>query len=253
MQVEGSVSIGNSLAEARQQSGLSVTEVSRRTRIRESIIRDIEADDFSACGGDFYARGHIRSIATAVGYDPQSLINDYDAEHGPLGTMRAADVFEPSAPIKIRERRSPSLSLIVAVVLLAIIGVSVYRLVSSHGGHAALAGTRPSVTATPKPTPTPTPTTHPTPASDVVIHLTANEDCWVQLTSSRDGSQIYMGIIPAGSSMTWTEKQAVKVTLGNPAGIVLTVDGKRQTPDTATPVTLSFSPASGPQSSEQPG
>lgn len=244
------MSIGSSLAEARHQSGLTVTEVSRQTRIRESIIRDIEADDFSACGGDFYARGHIRSIATAIGFDSQSLISEYDAEHGPLGTMRAADVFEPSTPIKIRERRSPSLSLIVAVVLLVIIGFSVDRLVSSHGGHPALAAGRPSATVKPKPKPaaTPRPTQSATP-SDVVIHLTANQDCWVQLTSSLDGSQIYMGTIPAGSSMTWTEKQAVKVTLGNPGGIVLTVDGKRQTPNTATPVTLSFSPASGPQSS----
>lgn len=242
------MSIGSSLAEARHQSGLTVTEVSRQTRIRESIIRDIEADDFSACGGDFYARGHIRSIATAIGFDSQSLISEYDAEHGPLGTMRAADVFEPSTPIKIRERRSPSLSLIVAVVLLVIIGFSVYRLVSSHGGHPALAAGRPSATVKPKPTATPRPTQSATP-SDVVIHLTANQDCWVQLTSSLDGSQIYMGTIPAGSSMTWTEKQAVKVTLGNPGGIVLTVDGKRQTPNTATPVTLNFSPASGSQSS----
>lgn len=242
------MSIGSSLAEARHQSGLTVTEVSRQTRIRESIIRDIEADDFSACGGDFYARGHIRSIATAIGFDSQSLISEYDAEHGPLGTMRAADVFEPSTPIKIRERRSPSLSLIVAVVLLVIIGFSVYRLVSSHGGHPALAAGRPSATVKPKPTATPRPTQSATP-SDVVIHLTAKQDCWVQLTSSLDGSQIYMGTIPAGSSMTWTEKQAVKVTLGNPGGIVLTVDGKRQTPNTATPVTLNFSPASGSQSS----
>ena len=242
------MSIGSSLAEARHQSGLTVTEVSRQTRIRESIIRDIEADDFSACGGDFYTRGHIRGIATAIGFDSQPLISEYDAEHGPLGTMRAADVFEPSTPIKIRERRSPSLSLIVAVVLLVIIGFSVDRLVSSHGGHPALAAGRPSATVKPKPTATPRPTQSATP-SDVVIHLTANQDCWVQLTSSLDGSQIYMGTIPAGSSMTWTEKQAVKVTLGNPGGIVLTVDGKRQTPNTATPVTLSFSPASGPQSS----
>jgi Helix-turn-helix domain/Domain of unknown function (DUF4115) len=240
------VSIGSSLAEARQQSGLTVTEVSRRTRIRESIIRDIEADDFSACGGDFYARGHIRSIATAIGFDSQPLISEYDAEHGPLGTMRAADVFEPSTPIKIREQRSPSLSLIVAVVLLAIIGFSVYHLVSAHGGHRALAATRPTVK--PKPAARPTPSATPAP-SDVVIHLTANEDCWVQLTSGLDGSQIYMGTIPAGGSMTWTEKQAVKVTLGNPGGVVLTVDGKRQSPNPATPVTLSFSPASSPQSS----
>src|ERR1035438_1331111 len=125
-----SVSIGSSLAEARHQSGLTVTQVSRRTRIRESIIRDIEADDFSACGGDFYARGHIRSIATAIGFESQPLISAYDADRGPLGEMRAADVFEPTSPIKIRERRSPGLSLIVAVVLLVIIGFSVDRLVS---------------------------------------------------------------------------------------------------------------------------
>jgi cytoskeletal protein RodZ len=245
------VSIGSSLAEARRQSGLTVTEVGQRTRVRDSIIRDIEADDFSACGGDFYARGHIRSIAAAIGLDPKPLISEYDAEHGPVGTMRAADVFEPSAPIKIRERRSPSLSLIVGVVLLAIIGFSVYHLTSSHGGHSAQAATRPLDPAgTPKPTarPTPRPTPSATP-SDVVIQLTAESNCWVQLTRSRDGSQIYMGTVLAGSSMTWTEKQAVKVTLGNPAGIVLTVDGKRQTPDTAQPVTLDFSPGTSPQSS----
>ncbi len=244
------MSIGSSLTEARHQSGLTITQVSGQTRVRESIIAGIEADDFSACGGDFYARGHIRSIATAIGLDPVPLISEYDAEHGTLGGMRAADVFEPSTPIKIRERRSPSLSLIVAVVLLAIIGFSVYHLVSTHGDHPALAGPRSPATVkpTPKPVSHPTPSATPTP-SGVVIQLTADEDCWVQLTSSRDGSQIYMGTIPAGSSMTWTEKDAVKVTLGNPAGVVLTVNGKRQTPDTALPVTLSFSPASGPQSS----
>ena len=57
------MSIGESLADARRQAGLTVTQVSQQTRIRESIIRDIEQGDFAASGGDFYARGHIRSIA----------------------------------------------------------------------------------------------------------------------------------------------------------------------------------------------
>jgi transcriptional regulator with XRE-family HTH domain len=105
------VSIGESLAKARRQAGLTVSQVSEQTRIRESIIRDIEQDDFTTCGGDFYARGHIRSVAGVVGVDPTPLISEYDAEHGPLGPLRAAEVFEPSTPIKIRERRSPSLSL----------------------------------------------------------------------------------------------------------------------------------------------
>ena len=79
----------------------------------------------------------------------------------------------------------------------------------------------------------------------MVIHLTANQDCWVLLTKRSDGSQIYMGVVPAGSSMTWTEKQAVDVRLGNPPGVVLTVDGKRQSTNVNNPETLSFSPPSG--------
>jgi cytoskeletal protein RodZ len=242
------VSIGETLADARRQAGLTITQVSRETRIRESIIRDIEQDDFSACGGDFYARGHIRSIAGVVGTDPVPLISEYDAEHGPPGAMRAADVFEPSTPIKIRERRSPSLGMIVGLVLLAIIGFGAYRLASHHGGASAAAAP-----PTHRPTASPTPTVHPSPAatptsSDVVIHLTANEDCWVLMTSSGSGSQIYMGVVPAGASVTWTEKQAVNVRLGNPGGVVLTVNGKRQNPNSTTPVTLSFSPGTTTQS-----
>src|SRR5450432_4404962 len=106
-----SVSIGNALAEARRQAGLTITQVSQRTCIRETIIRGIEHDDFSACGGDFYARGHIRSIARAEGLEPEPLIREYDATQGAPEAITAADVFEPSTPIKIRERRRPNWSL----------------------------------------------------------------------------------------------------------------------------------------------
>ena len=247
--VEAGVSIGESLAEARRQAGLTIGQVSHETRIRESIIRDIEQNDFSACGGDFYARGHIRSIAAVVGTDPVPLISAYDAEHGPPGTMRAADVFEPSTPIKIRERRSPSLTMIVAVVLLAIIGFGAYRLVSDNGGSGAKPVAAPTHKATasakPSASPSPTPTSH-----NVVIQLTAIEDCWVLLSSPADGAQIFMGVIPAGSSRTWTEKKAVDVRLGNPGGVVLTVNGQRQNPNSTVPVTLSFSPG---QTTQSPG
>ena len=198
------MSIGESLAAARRQAGLTVTQVSLQTRIRESIIRDIEQGDFSACGGDFYARGHIRSIAEAVGTDPVPLISEYDADHGPLGPMRAADVFEPSRPIKIRERRSPSLTMIVVVVLLAIIGFAAYRLVSSHdnkSGH--LTGAAAATTSSPpRARPTPTAKASPTPSvtpSDVVINVaTGQEGCWVLLTTASSGRQLYQGTRPGG-------------------------------------------------------
>lgn len=252
------MSIGESLSGARREAGLTVTQVSQQTRIRESIIRDIEQGDFASSGGDFYARGHIRSIAGVVGTDPAPLISEYDADHGPMGPLRAADVFEPSKPIKIRDRRSPSMTMIVVVVLLAIIGFAAYRLVSSHdnkSGPAAGAGvaattTQPSVRPTPSTSVSPTPSVTP---SDVVIKVAAVEECWVLLTRTSDGSQIYMGVVPAGSSMTWTEKQGVSIRLGNPGGIVLTVDGQRQPINTPLPVTLSYSPKGGSRPNAQPG
>ena len=73
------MSIGEGLAQARHEAGLSLAQISQRTRIREKIIADIESDDYSACGGDFYARGHIRSIARAIGTDPEPFIREYDA------------------------------------------------------------------------------------------------------------------------------------------------------------------------------
>lgn len=71
------MSIGGILFEARRESGLTVTEVSEQTHIRETIIMAIEGDDFSACGGDSYVRGYIRSVARAVGTDPEPLIWQY--------------------------------------------------------------------------------------------------------------------------------------------------------------------------------
>jgi cytoskeletal protein RodZ len=249
------VSIGESLADARREAGLTVTQVSQQTRIRETIIRGIEQGDFSACGGDFYARGHIRSIAGVVGTDPRPLISEYDAEHGPPGQLRAADVFEPSTPIKIRERRSPSLRFIVVIVLLAIIGYSAYHFLTkkSGTGHPAASGTTTSQPASSRTSATtsPAPTVTATPAlNDVVIDLAVGQEpCWVLLTRASDGSRIFMGTLVAGSTMTWTEQEAVNIRLGNPAAVVLTVNGARQPIKTRDPISLSFSP---PASSAQP-
>lgn len=81
------MSIGGMLAEARQEAGLTVADVSARTRIRQALIRDIEQDEFASCGGDFYARGHIRAIAGVVGTDPRPLITEYDAAYCPGGPV----------------------------------------------------------------------------------------------------------------------------------------------------------------------
>lgn len=245
------MSIGDTLAEARRQAGLTVTQVSQRTRIRETIIRGIEQGDFSACGGDFYARGHIRSIAAVVGTDPEPLIREYDEAHGAPEAIRAADVFQPSTPIRIKERRSLNWSVAMILALLIVLAYGGYRLASAspspHNGGGTAAATIPSPGHSRSPSPSATPSATPSqPASaasrQVVIQLSAVEDCWVFLSDDR-GNTIYSGVIPAGSSQIWKERRAVTLRLGNPAGVVLTVNGKKQSPGTSQPVTLSLGPA----------
>jgi cytoskeletal protein RodZ len=239
------VSIGDTLAEARRQAGLTVAQVSDRTRIRETIIRGIEQNDFSACGGDFYARGHIRSVASVVGVDPAPLIREYDEAHGAPEAIRAAEVFEPSTPIRIKERRSLNWSVAMILALLVVVGYGVYHFVSAGSGGSGKAAAAPPAathTATPKPAATTSPSPTVSTPTDVVIQLTAVEDCWVFLTSAA-GNTIYSGVLPAGSTQSWKETQSVNLRLGNPAGVVLTVNGKKATPDTNQPVTLSLGPA----------
>ena len=176
------MSIGDALADARRQAGLTITQVSQRTCIRETIIRGIEHDDFSACGGDFYARGHIRSVARAVGADDDELIREYDAVHGAPQAIRAADVFELATPIKIKERRRPNWSLAMVLVLAVIAGYGIYRVVDSATAHPARTqASSGRVTpghhtgaAAPAPTPSSTPTApaSATASQNVVISLT---------------------------------------------------------------------------------
>jgi cytoskeletal protein RodZ len=240
------VSIGDALAQARSEAGLTITQVSQRTCIRETIIRGIERDDFSACGGDFYARGHIRSIARAVGIDAEELVHEYDATHGSPQAIRAADVFEPATPIKLKERRSPNWSISMIIVLALVLGYGAYRAVAAvtsphHSAPVAQPSHHPS-TAPATPTPTPSPVaTHA--SHTVVIRLTAIEDCWVEFTTSA-GHYLSQDYVVGGSTKTWTFHHAVTMQIGNPGGILLTVNGRNlgRPGSPGQPVTLSFGP-----------
>src|ERR1700722_4145900 len=76
----GLVTVGKSQTRALYQAVLTIDELRERTKIRASVIRSIESDDYEACGGDLYVRGYVRAIAGAVGVDAQGLIRDYDQQ-----------------------------------------------------------------------------------------------------------------------------------------------------------------------------
>jgi cytoskeletal protein RodZ len=137
------VSIGATLAAARRRAGFTVGEVSQQTRVTEPIIQGIEHDDYAACGGDFYARGHIRAIARAVGEDPSPLIDEFDATWRSAKEITAAEAFQPSMPLRKRERRRVRWTAILAALVLAVLGFASYKFVSGVGRSQPAAATSP--------------------------------------------------------------------------------------------------------------
>ena len=128
------MSIGQALSGARLDAGLTIDDISAKTRLRATVIRAIEADDFSLCGGDFYARGHIRTLAGLVGLDPVPLLAEYDATIGPKDDGQAtSQLYETEvtgrAITRTAQKRAPHWGLaavattLVAIIVFATIGL----------------------------------------------------------------------------------------------------------------------------------
>ncbi|MQA87961.1 MAG: DUF4115 domain-containing protein [Streptosporangiales bacterium] len=231
------MTIGETLAEARREAGLTVTQVSEATRVRETVIRAIERDDFSVCGGDFYARGHIRSIGRTIGIDPEPLIREYDDAHGGSPqAIRASDVFEPETPIKIAERRRPNWSAAMAVALAVVMVYALVRLLGSGSDDRGQMSSAPQSAppaqkpASPSPSPSPSPSKNDdavalAPRDQVVVQLRAKESCWVSVQDS-DGDRRFEGLLREGAVKQWKDKDLLRLVIGNAGGAALTVNGK---------------------------
>ncbi|MFM8352215.1 MAG: helix-turn-helix domain-containing protein [Actinomycetales bacterium] len=72
--------LGAYLAVAREEAGLSQAELADRVRLRTTVLMAIEDDDYSMCGGDVYARGHLKALATVLELDPQAVLAIFDEE-----------------------------------------------------------------------------------------------------------------------------------------------------------------------------
>jgi cytoskeleton protein RodZ len=226
-----SPSIGAAVAAAREASGLSVADVSERTRVRASVISEIESDNFSHCGGDVYAKGHLRAIGAAVGADASEWVAEYDRRFGSAAPS-ATEVFESETFTPVRIRRGVNWSAIMAAALVIAVGLVVLQISTSSD-----APTRDTTTvAEPEPTPTDTPSAEPSEdptevaqaePQDVTVRIAtvAGGASWVQV-SSADGTVIYSDTLAGGASKTFRDDKRLDFVIGNAAGVELTVNGQ---------------------------
>jgi cytoskeleton protein RodZ len=226
------LSIGTTLAQARESAGLSLEEVAAATRIRRTLILGIENDDFSACGGDFYARGHLRNIATTVGLDPAPLLAEFDASRPEAAPPRATEVFESETNARA-ERRGPnwSAAMLAALALVVAYGV-VQAFTGDDTGGTDVAGTDTSSSAPASRSESPSPTASTgggsavaqAPRGKVTVVVLATDRSWVQVTTNT-GQELFQGLLQAGAQKTFSDKTRLKLVIGNAGGVDLTVNG----------------------------
>ncbi|GAB3667368.1 helix-turn-helix domain-containing protein [Actinocorallia lasiicapitis] len=231
------MSIGETLAEARRTAGLSLAQVSERTRVRETVIRCIEADDYSLCGGNFYARGHIRSICRALGIDSEPLVRAYDDAHGGApAAISVATAFEPERPLRFRERRSPnwSAAMATALVLVVLYGiVQVFSNDTTKDVSPANLAEAPRTSAPPAVQPKTAP---PKPHKDALALAGKKDEVTVVIKAGKKASWVavydasnktlFSGLIGKGVVKHFKGKKRLRVIIGDGAAALLTVNGK---------------------------
>ncbi|GAA0390497.1 RodZ domain-containing protein [Streptomyces luteireticuli] len=232
-------SIGRALQQARINAGLTVDEISSTTRVRIPIVHAIEQDDFSRCGGDVYARGHIRTLARAAGLDPTQLIEQYDAEHGGRPRpSRAAPVFDAE---RIRpEPRRPNWTAAMVAAIVAVVGFVGFTLFNGgaksqdSAAEAGQASAKPSkspakappgkaVDAKPEPSDS---AVAAAPANKVTVKLTAERDQTWMSAKDHNGKLLDEGVLKRGASKTFTDSNRIDLVLGNAGAVQLFVNGK---------------------------
>ncbi|WP_436787178.1 helix-turn-helix domain-containing protein [Yinghuangia sp. YIM S10712] len=229
------MSIGQTLADARIKAGLSVERVSEVTRVRQTLVEAIENDDFSRCGGDFYARGHIRSIARVVGVDAEPLIAEYDATKGGAPAPSPSVIFEPER-VKPERKLAPNWTAAMAAAVVVVLAFVVFQWFGTEDD--ADSRNTAATTSAPPPSPSspePAPTTPPVPPTQQVVaqvppQVTVRADAvegksWISVTDG-DGKKVFEGTVEKGTHQEWTHAEELRLVIGNAQAIHLNVNGK---------------------------
>ena len=222
------MSLGLMLTKARKDAGFSIDDLSDATNIRGALLREMEADEFTNCGGETYARGHLRNIAKKLNIDAQPLLDSYEGEPG-QSVSSIQDLWvenslmeEPGEPRKVSWKVLAGIS----VASLLVIGLAQVIFTSSSDS------------------PTPTPITTPKATSSVSedqseivsdgtkveIAITASRDRSYLLISDESGQVLFDGQMAQGEEKIYSSTSRLTLKVGNAGAIDLKVNGKTVPP-----------------------
>ena len=230
------MTLGEFLQQARENAGLSVDELAHMVNLRPGLIKAMESNDFLPCGGDTYARGHIRNIAQITGNNPQELLAIYDADHSVDSRSIHSQLVDNNAAAIRKENRKLSWKVLVGASLsiVVLIGVAQFAIGGFDSEPATtsmvIEETEPSQTPTPTPTASAAPTTNSsTMSNELTLSIAATRG-----NSNIDvvigGVSVYKGPLFQGESKSFVGENSISVYLGNAGDLDLTLNGEKLAP-----------------------
>ena len=227
--------LGSLIAKARKDASCSIDELAALTNLRPTLLREIERDDFSHCGGNTYARGHVHNIAKVLKADETEFVRIFDEEQGTLKrTMR--DLLVENSVMRTPDTKrkiSWKALLVISVASLAIAGIAQIIISNISSVDSAV----PTLSASPSPTDTPaaslSASAQPSAQSSFstgtgvsVIVSAVRAKSWL-FVSDASGRTLFSGQLSKGASHTYTTDTRLDLKVGNAGGVDLEVNGKK--------------------------
>jgi cytoskeleton protein RodZ len=232
------MTLGEFLQKAREDAGFSVDELAHIVNLRPGLIKAMESNDFLPCGGDTYARGHIRNISQITGVNPQELLALYDAEHSVDSRSIHSQLVDNNAAAMRSENRKLSWKVLAGASLsiVVLIGVAQFAISAIDSEPAATSMVVEEVE--PSQTPTPSPTASAVPTATATASTISNE-LTLTIAATRGnsnidvvigGASVYKGPLFQGESKSFVGETSISVYLGNAGDLDLTLNGEKLAP-----------------------
>lgn len=225
------MSLGSMISKARIDARLSIEDLSAATNIRVPLLREIEANNFGNCGGETYARGHIRNIAQRLGVDPQIFLAAFENEHMQVDRSMQEKLVETNAMKQPDEVRKVSWRVLVTISLGALGVAGLVQIIVSNTTSPNIPA--PVVSASPTPSESASPQAVPSEEATVstgtgveVIVTATRAKSWL-FVSDASGRTLFSGQISTGSTKTFSSDIQLNFKIGNAGGVDLVVNGKK--------------------------
>lgn len=225
------MSLGSTLQQARTGAGMSLDDLAERTSIRPSVLREFENNNFSKCGGETYARGHLRNLAHALGIDPNIFLELYGVEQLTQTRPMYDLLVENNVTVPRTEKPRISLKTLAMIsgttVLVAMAGqITFSNFQPSNKSIVNSPIATASASTSPSTSPTPTATASGTVAAAVTVQVTAvRGSSWLSVTDGA-GVMLFSGLLAQGSSNTFPSSDKVNIRFGNAGAVDVIVNGK---------------------------